>query len=301
MRPGRQRSRANSVMSEVDHKHTLRGLRTRRHFERVVSEAHVQLAARQAQASSRSRLVPVGVTHDSFDGRAFDDIQVAGWPHLRPLNSLQRQMLRSNERALGFNHSSFERVPKFADVSWPVVLQKSVLCVSGQRRRGTTDGCRDFFQEYFTQKKNVTAPLAQRRDMHLEHLNSIVEILTKIAAVDCLGEIAVRGGDDAHVGLQRPRASETPKFTLLENSQKLCLRLPAHFTDFIEKQHAARCEFDLAWLRSLRPCEVSEFVSEELGFQKLLRKRRTIQRDERPAVPRRRTMDEPRDDLLARS
>ena len=113
--------------------------------------------------------------------------------------------------------------------------------------------------------------------------------------------MSIGGGDDADVDADRPRASQSQELALLEHAQELRLRRRRHLGDFVEEQHAAGGQFNLARLRLLRAGERATLESEELGLEELFRQRRAIDRDERTAPSWRALVDEPRDDFLARA
>src|SRR2546421_476916 len=82
-------------------------------------------------------------------------------------------------------------------------------------------------------------PLAEWRDVDAEHVEAVVEVLAELLAGDRRREIAVRGRDHAHIGLDRARAAESLELALLENAQELRLHLRAHLGDLVEEQRAA--------------------------------------------------------------
>ena len=100
-----------------------------------------------------------------------------------------------------------------------------------------------------------------------------------------LVQIAIGGGDDAHVDADGARAAQAQELTLLEHAQELRLRRRRHLGDFVEEQDAAGGQFDLARLRLLRAGKGAALEAEQLGLEELLRQRRAIDRDER-AAPR---------------
>jgi hypothetical protein len=59
--------------------------------------------------------------------------------------------------------------------------------------------------------------------MNLEHRDAIVQILAKPAVGDRTLEIAVGGGDDTDVGLERGRAADPLVLPLLQDAKELRL------------------------------------------------------------------------------
>jgi hypothetical protein len=92
--------------------------------------------------------------------------------------------------------------------------------------------------------------------------------------------------------------AEALELALLEHAQKLRLRRRCHLGDFVQEQHAAAGQFDLPRLGLLRPGEGAPLMSEQLGLEQLLGQRGAVERNEWPALPRRRAMDEARDHFL---
>ena len=70
--------------------------------------------------------------------------------------------------------------------------------------------------------------------MHRKHVQTVVEILSKIAFFHVAQQIAIRSGEDAHIDLDRTTATHPLKLTLLQNAQQLRLEIQRNLTDFIE-------------------------------------------------------------------
>src|SRR5687768_3307094 len=58
-------------------------------------------------------------------------------------------------------------------------------------------------QEVVNQEGNVVAPLAERRDLDMDDVDSVEQVLAELALTDQIAKIAVRGGHHAHVGSPR--------------------------------------------------------------------------------------------------
>src|SRR5690606_19508462 len=87
--------------------------------------------------------------------------------------------------------------------------------------------------------RNVLAPLAQRRDMNREHIETEVKVLPEIAAIDLLLKVAVRRGQHAHIDAEREARPDALERALLQRAKQLRLNGRADLTDFIQKQCAA--------------------------------------------------------------
>ena len=71
---------------------------------------------------------------------------------------------------------------------------------------GTPIDLRILGDEVLDEQRDVLAPLAQRRQRDRDDVDAVEEILAERSRLDRLGEIAVRGGDDAHVDLASRRS-----------------------------------------------------------------------------------------------
>ena len=149
------------------------------------------------------------------------------------------------------------------------------------------------------QRRNVVAPIAQRRHANRDDAQAEVEILAERPLLDLLLEVLVRRRDDPHVDLDRARRAEPLDFAFLQHAQHLGLRLRAHVADFVEEDRAAIGLLELADLLLGRAGERPLLVAEELRLDQLLGNRRAVDLDEPLAAPQAVAVDRARDELLA--
>ena len=157
------------------------------------------------------------------------------------------------------------------------------------------------FDEAVGEQGDVTDPFPERRQFDVEYLQAVEQILAEVALLDRLSEIAVARGNHADLCFLHARAAETLKFALLKEAKQLGLCGAAHLAHLIQEQHAFGRELDLAGLGLMSAGKRSALVAEELRFEELLRKRRTVDGDEWAVPARRRLVDEPRDEFLPSS
>ena len=69
--------------------------------------------------------------------------------------------------------------------------------------------------------------------------NRKIQIFAELSPADQLPEVAMRGRDDADIGLDRLRAADGRVFALLQHAQQAGLRLQRHVADFIEEKSSA--------------------------------------------------------------
>src|SRR5262249_11410034 len=114
---------------------------------------------------------------------------------------LQPKMLRVNETTFGENRRALERVAQLADVSRPAVIEQRLARVLGESGRLTPKRLADLLQERLAQRQDVGPTLTQRDNPDVEDLQPVKEVFAEIAAFDGFPQVAVRGSDHAHVGL----------------------------------------------------------------------------------------------------
>ena len=117
--------------------------------------------------------------------------------------------------------------------------------------------------------------------------------------MDGLGQVAVRGRDDADVDRHRLCATDAVDDALLDRAQQLRLQSHVHFRDFVEQQRAAGRFLELADAPRDRAGEGTFLVAEQFGFEEMLRDRRAVDADEGLPGAVRARMDIARQHLLA--
>ena len=90
---------------------------------------------------------------------------------------------------------------------------------------------------------HVRAPVAERRHVDAQHVQSIEQVGTELARRDSLGQIAIGRGNHSHVHDRpaRAAAADRLKFARLEKAQEQRLHADAHLCHFIEEDRAAVC------------------------------------------------------------
>src|SRR5690349_4964333 len=114
-------------------------------------------------------------------------------------------------------------------------------------------------------------------------------------------EVSVRGGDDAHVDLDRRRASDPLEFLLLQDSQQLRLKVEPHLGDLVEEQRPAVSALKRAFDALDRTRERAFLVSEQRAFNETFGERGAVQLDERPVAALALRVDRAREQLLTGS
>ena len=93
--------------------------------------------------------------------------------------------------------------------------------------------------------------------------------------------------------------ADRPVFVLLQEAQQHDLRARRHRLDLVEKQRAALGLRDQAAARALGVGERAALMAEQLAFQKIVRQRAAVDRNERKIAARAQVMQRARGQLLA--
>ena len=101
-------------------------------------------------------------------------------------------------------------------------------------------------REMLRERRDVAGPLAQRRDAQGDDVEPEIQILAERAARDLGRQVAVGGGEDADVDLDRRAAAEPVDLALLQHAQQLGLQPHVHLADLVEQQRAAVGRLELA-------------------------------------------------------
>ena len=141
----------------------------------------------------------------------------------------------------------------------------------------------------------------QRRQRDRDDVDPVVEVLAELALRDELRQVAVGGGDDAHVDGRLVVAADPADDLLLDRPQELDLHGRRRLADLVEEERAAVGLLEEAALLAHRAGEGAALVAEELGLEQRLRQRAAVDRDELAVLADRGEVDRAGDQLLARA
>ena len=131
----------------------------------------------------------------------------------------------------------------------------------------------------------------KRRHADGNDVEPVVEIFAKQIFGNGLVEIAVGGGDDAHIDGDFAGAADRAHRALLQHAQQFDLHGQRHFADFVEEDGAAVGDFEQAALVLVRSGEGAFQVAEEFALQQSLREGSAVDGDERLGGARRADVD----------
>src|SRR5258706_15449121 len=210
------------------------------------------------------------------------------------LDERLRDDLRRAERDRLLDH-----VVELAHVARPLRLHQELERFRREGRLLAPVARREDRQEIRGEERDVLGALVERRQLQRHHVQSIVEVLAERADLLLFRELAVRGGNDAHVEGNRARRADGAHLARLDHAQQLHLQRQRHVADLVEEERALVRRDEQAALVGDGAGERSLHVAEELAFQQRLGNRAAVDRDEGLVGARARAVDRAREELLA--
>src|SRR5215472_6686318 len=148
------------------------------------------------------------------------------------------------------------------------------------------------------ERKNISAPLAQRRNRKREYVQAEVQIFAKTTRFDSRRKVHIRQGDDARFDAQRFRAAQAFKRPLLQNTEQLALRVGGKRRHLIENNRPVAAQFKTSELALDRAGKGPTLMSEKLTFDQLRRQTGAINFQIRRVPARAKFMNQPREVVL---
>ncbi len=136
-------------------------------------------------------------------------------------------------------------------------------------------------EEVLHQQRDVVLALAQRRQVHGDDVQPVVEVLAEAALVDHRAQVDVGRRDDAHVDLDRLDAAEAHELALLDHAQQLGLRLERHVADLVEEDAALVGDLEQALLGRDGAGEGALHVAEQVALEQVRGQVAGVDGDER--------------------
>ena len=120
----------------------------------------------------------------------------------------------------------------------------------------------------FGQFQKILFAFAKRRQFQSEDIDAVQQILTERAIFYCGLHVFIGSSDDPDIDRDHLASAKTHDFPFLNDSQKSCLKIDSHISDFIEKQSAIMGKLKQAGFSAFYGSGESSFhISEQLTFQ----------------------------------
>src|ERR1043166_1921612 len=273
----------------------------------VLAQLAVERARGDAEDGGGALAVAAGLFEDAEDVAAFEFVErdgraACGLARL-PFGGLCR---RGREHLVGFDRvplrergGALQRVAQLAHVAGPVVGGEAAARFVGEVERGAVEALAEEREEVLDERGDVFAPPAQGGDVERDDVEAVEEVCAEAPLPHVFGEVAVGGGDDAHVRLAVARRTDAAEAPLFEEAQELDLNLRRHLADLVQEKRRAVGGFDQSALGGGRAGEGPALVAEELRLEERFGERRAVDGDDGRVGARRARVDEAREHVLA--
>ena len=121
------------------------------------------------------------------------------------------------------------------------------------------------------QDGNVGGAVAQRRRKNRKHFEAVKEVAAEFLFRDHFGQIAIGGGDEAHVDGDGPRAAQALDLALLQSAQQLRLQVERQLAHLVEEERALVRQLQAADFARDGAGERALLVAEEFAFEQARR------------------------------
>ena len=192
----------------------------------------------------------------------------------------RRQVVTVDHAAVADQCGPLDAVLELPHVAGPVVADQHVDHSRGEAPHVLAVRRPVLLHEVVGQQGDVGLPVPQRRQVDAEHVEAVVEVLTKRPGGDGGVEVLVSHGDDSDVHFDGAGAAEALELTLLEHAQQLDLGRRAELADLVQEEGAAVGQLEAALLARPGVGEGAGFVAEQLGLDERLGQRAAAHLDE---------------------
>jgi hypothetical protein len=189
---------------------------------------------------------------------------------MRLINALIRQ-----------NESALHDITQFPHVPWPGIGFQGRQNVGIELLVGTVPAIQ-FGQKAMRQTGDIPGALAQWRHPNGKNHQTKIEILAEPALCNGLLGIAIGGGNQSHIHRDFRISTDPHDRAGFQDAQQLHLQIRGHFSEFVEKQSAARSALEVTPVLAGRARETALFMTEQLGPDQLRGNRATVDREITP-------------------
>ncbi len=172
--------------------------------------------------------------------------------------------------AAGQQHGALHEVLELAHVAGPVVALEPLLGFRGEGQQVHAVALAEVGHEVPGQEDHVVAALAQGGQPQGDDVQAVEEVLPELAGLDRLLDVAVGGGQHAHVHAHGLHAAHAVDLALLQHAQQLGLQPQIHLRYLVQEHGPARGQLELAQLAGYCPGEGAFLVTEEFALQQVL-------------------------------
>jgi hypothetical protein len=188
-------------------------------------------------------------------------------------------------------------VLQFTNVAGPLMTEKGGSQVRTDLRNGMFYSV--LTEERRCQRNDFIQALPQRWYHDVDNIESIVQVLPKLAFLNARFQVSVRCGYDSHVHSRRFFGSDSIKLAILEHLEQFGLKSKIHIADLIQKNRAAIGQLKLSGITFEGARKRASLIAEQFAFHEFGWERCTIQFQEDLPSTKRMIVNVTRQDLFA--
>src|SRR5829696_4110230 len=119
------------------------------------------------------------------------------------------------------------------------------------------------FHEMLQERRHILHPLSQRWNWNVNHIQPVIQVVSKLALSDLCHQAAIGGGDDSDVDLAvHPVGADALDLTALEKAEEHGLHPARHLADFVQEDRSALRLIEPALLVAIGVGETAADVTE---------------------------------------
>ena len=115
-------------------------------------------------------------------------------------------------------------VPELANISRPSISEQRVFRCLGKFRRMAPGGFGEEQEKSPRESENIFRPFPQGRELQINHVEPIKQILPKETLPYMILQIAIGGGHGPNIGVPGFVLADAFEFLVFEEAQQLCLQ-----------------------------------------------------------------------------
>ena len=218
-------------------------------------------------AKQGEKIEPLEGCERALAGDAKGQLELAGRRSPGGRGSPTEEVGRPNGIPRARDDGRLDRVLQLAHVAGPIVRHEDVdRLVAHPVDAGPLQAQSLPIDEVAHQERDVLAPLAQRGEMDMDHLQAVEEILPEAPRPHGGGQIGVGSGDEAEVAADQVIPPEPAELVLLEHAQELRLGFEGEVRDFVQEQCGAVRQLEDAHSAAIGSGERTALVTEQLAL-----------------------------------
>ena len=187
------------------------------------------------------------------------------------------QLFHANNALLRQDHTVFDRVLQFANISRPRVVKQLLKSIRRNVRLRLSESLGKFSHELRDQRRYVFLSFPQRWHFDLERVQPVIQIGAQPVLGQRPGNGSISRSNRAEICLHCLRAAERPILPFLKHAQEARLQISGHIRYFVEEQRAAVCRRNHSWKIVHGSGERAFDVPKKFSLDHRLRERRAIE------------------------